>query len=280
MDMERRGYPLRVMHEYRMTPRGARATINWLAEQDLEALRQATGTSEARMALLPLASEVLHGLLKVLKPREIAISSYGIREGLLYQKMPAEMRRLDPLIEACRFSELKDARQPGFGDVLHGFLQPLFRRVPENRKRLVHAACLLHDVNWRAHPDYRHEACFDSATRASLGGLTHMGRVYLGLALLHRYKNSRAGTRLEELVEILSPEDAHEAEVLGKAMRFASMLAASDARAMGALGWKPRKRELTLDLPRRSRALLGEVAEARLQALASALDAELRVNVY
>jgi exopolyphosphatase/guanosine-5'-triphosphate,3'-diphosphate pyrophosphatase len=139
---------------------------------------------------------------------------------------------------------------------------------------------LLHDVNWRAHPDYRHEACFDSATRASLGGLTHLGRVYLGLALLHRYKNSRAGTRLEELVEILSPEDAHEAEVLGKAMRFASMLAASDARAMGALQWKPRKRELTLDLPRRSRALLGEVAEARLQALASALDAQLRVNVY
>lgn len=279
LDMERRGYPLRVMHEYRMTRRQVRETLEWLGTQDRESLRLRTSISEARMSLLPLAGEVLREILKVLRPKEIAISSYGIREGLLYEKMPDNLRRRDPLIEACRFSERKDARLPGFGTDLHQFLQPLFRHAPPNRQRLIAAACLLHDVNWRAHPDYRHEACFDSATRASLGGLTHSGRVFLGLALLHRYKNSRAGTRLEELVKLLDPEDAHQAEVLGKAMRFGSMLAASDANAMGALNWQPRKRWLHLRLPKASQSLFGEVAEARFKALSTSLGAEPKVSI-
>ncbi|KMW57812.1 Exopolyphosphatase [Candidatus Rhodobacter oscarellae] len=271
LDMERRGYPLHVMHEYRMTAKSIHQTLKWIDEHDHDALRMASGVSEARMSLVPLAGEVFKELIRAIKPKEIAISSYGIREGMLYQAMPEALRPRDPLIEACRFSEEKDARMPGFGAVLYRFLQPLFNQAPPNRQRLIQAACLLHDVNWRAHPDYRHEACFDSATRASLGGLTHTGRIFVGLALLHRYKSSREGTRLADLVGLLSEKDVHQAEVLGRAMRFASMLAASDATAMGALCWKPRKKELHLLLPRHAEGLFGEVAEARFNALATAL---------
>ncbi|MEL7116307.1 MAG: Ppx/GppA family phosphatase [Pseudomonadota bacterium] len=279
LDMERRGYPLHVMHEYRMTRRDIRKTLKWMAGFDLDVLRAQVGISEARMSLLPIAGEVLRELIGALKPKEIAISSYGIREGMLYEAMPGALRQRDPLIEACRFSEMKDARLPGFGAVLYRFLSPLFRHLPDNRQRLIQAACLLHDVNWRAHPDYRHEACFDSATRASLGGLTHSGRIFLGLALLHRYKNSRAGTRLEPLVELLSAEDTHQAEVLGKAMRFGSMLAASDASAMGELRWQPRRKVLHLRLPKASEALFGEVAEARFKSLANALGADTTIKI-
>ena len=64
------------------------------------------------------AAEVLHRLLKEFKPADIAISSYGIREGMLYEVMPDDMRAADPLLAACRFVEEKDARVPGFGDRL------------------------------------------------------------------------------------------------------------------------------------------------------------------
>ncbi|MCG6904531.1 MAG: Ppx/GppA family phosphatase, partial [Rhodobacter sp.] len=88
LDMERRNYPLHVMHEYRMTSKSVKETVNWIAEHELEDLREMTGISEARMALVPLACEVLRALLRRLKPHEIAISSYGIREGMLYEQMP------------------------------------------------------------------------------------------------------------------------------------------------------------------------------------------------
>ena len=279
IDMERRGYPLHVLHEYRMTPKSIRATVAWIAEQDLSELRGRTGTSEARMSLVPLACEVLLELVRALKPREIAISSYGIREGMLYEQMPENLRHRDPLIEACRFAESKDARQPGFGKVLHKFLTPLFRNAPVGRRRVIKAACLLHDVSWRAHPDYRHEVCFDNVTRASLGGLTHNARIFLGLSLLHRYRNSRDNTRFAPLFDLLPEADIALAEVLGKAMRFASMLAGDNAELMGELRWFPKKKRLELRLPAKAAPLFGEVAQSRFNALAGALKAEAVVKI-
>lgn len=279
LDMERRNYPLTVLHEYRMTKESALETVNWIAESDLNALRQRTGTSAERMELVPLATEVLAQLVRSFRPKEIDVSSYGIREGLLYEHMPQRLRARDPLIESCRFSEATMARMPGFGKKLFMFLEPLFGHAPPERLRLVKAACLLHDTTWRAHPDYRAEACFDNATRANLGGLDHAGRVFLGLALLHRYKNSRTGSRLEPLLQLLTPEQIADAEILGKAMRFGAMFSIADPSDAGSLRLYPRKRVLELRLKPMGEALFGEVAQARFTSLAASMKVQTKVTL-
>ena len=279
LDMERRNYPLKVLHEYRMTPAGLLDTLDWLDAADLPALRGRTGTSAERMELVPLACEVLREIIRQLKPSEIDISAYGIREGLLYEQMPERLRARDPLIEAARMAELTQARIPGFGKKLYEFLLPLFKDAHKDRIRLIKAACLLHDTTWRAHPDYRAEACFDNATRANLGGLDHPGRVFLGLALLHRYKNSRSGSRLEPMFRLLSEAEMQEAEVLGKAMRFGAMFSVGDPALAGQLRWNPKKRLLELELTAQGVGLFGEVAAARLASLAVSLKAQTRVVV-
>ena len=277
IDMERRNYPLTVLHEYRMTERNLLDTLDWIAASDPGVLRARTGTSAERMELVPLAAEVLRQILAALKPSEIDISAYGIREGLLYEQMPQMLRERDPLIEAARMAEMTQARIPGFGRKLFDFLTPLFRDAGKERIRLIKAACLLHDTTWRAHPDYRAEACFDNATRANLGGLDHPGRVFLGLALLHRYKNSRAGSRMEPLFRLLTEDEMQEAEVLGKAMRFAAMFAIGDPAQAGRLSWQPRKSLLELELTPLGRDLFGEVAQARFASLALAMRAQARI---
>ena len=274
IDMERRGYPLHVLHEYRMTASAVSATAKYIAQNDPEELRQRCGVSSSRMALVPIAIDVLKGVIRRFKPRDIAVSSYGIREGMLYEQMPDRLRRRDPLIEACRFAEAKDARLPGFGKRLYDFVLPLFKSTGDEQKRLVKAACLLHDVSWRAHPDYRAEVCFDNATRANLGGLKHSERVFLGMALLHRYRNKREGTRFENLYDLASEKSQHRAEVLGKAMRLGAMLWMHNTGDMGTLKFSSKKKRLELSLPRAAEPLYGEVAEARFRSLASALDAE------
>ena len=277
LDMDRRGYPLTVLHEYRMTPHGLLDTIEWILASDLALLRARTGTSSERMELVPLACEVLRALIQTLKPSEIDVSTYGIREGLLYEVMPERLRQRDPLIEAARVNELTASRLPGTGKLLFEFLQPLFPEADSAQKRLMKAACLLHDTTWRAHPDYRAEACFDNVTRANLGGLDHPGRVFLGVALLHRYKNSRAGSRLEPLFRLLTDDQIQQAEILGKAMRFGAMFAAGDPAQAGKLSWNPKKRLLELTLTPNGQTLFGEVARARFDALALAMRAETRV---
>ncbi len=279
IDMHRRNYPLHVLHEYRMTARSVSETVKYIEEADLDKLRSDCSISAARMALVPLATEVLTRLVRTFRPKDIALSSYGIREGLLYEQMPQRLRDRDPLIESCRFAEAKDSRMPGFGKVLYNFILPLFRTAPDERKRLVKAACLLHDVSWRAHPDYRAETCFDNATRANLGGLKHSERIFLGLSLLHRYRNKREGTRFEDLYALLTPEDRQQAEVLGKAMRFGAMLWLSPDQQLGELRWYPRKKRLELRLSAEARPLFGEVAEARFRSLANSLGAETQVTL-
>lgn len=279
IDMERRGYPLHVLHEYRMTATSIAATTKYIEKSDPEVLRLACGISSARMSLVPYATEVLKRLLRTFRPKDIAVSSYGIREGMLYEQMPQRLRDRDPLVEACRFAEAKDARLPGFGKTLYEFVLPLFKSAPPTRLRLIKAACLLHDVSWRAHPDYRAETCFDNATRANLGGLKHSERVFLGLSLLHRYRNRREGTRFEDLYDLLEEKELLQAEILGKAMRFGAMFWMQPDVPMGQFKWFPQKRILELRIPKAASALYGEVAEARLMSLAASLEAEVRVRM-
>ena len=274
LDMERRDYPMTVLHEYRMHTQDVLQTVKWISENKLSDLRARTGISTSRIELVPLASQVLRQLVLSFQPKSIAVSSYGIREGLLYEQMPESLRRRDPLIEAARFTERQMARMPGFGKKLYHFLSPLFSKVAPEQDRLIRAACLLHDTTWRAHPDYRAEACFDNVTRANMAALSHPERVFLGLALLHRYKNSRANSPMEPLFGLLNERQTQDAEVLGKAMRFGAMFSIRDPSEAGALKFYPKKKVLELTLTPTGEILMGEVAEARFRSLAAALGAE------
>ena len=63
--------------------------------------------------------------------------------------------------------------------------------------------------------------------------------------------------------------------MLGKAMRFGSMLWMSDAASEGAtLDWDPEAGLLRLHLTAEAAPLYGEVAEARFNALARAIGAD------
>ncbi|WP_347138319.1 Ppx/GppA family phosphatase [Paracoccus sp. SSK6] len=272
LDMERVSYPMTVLHEYRMTPKAVADTVAWIGANDIGDLKARTGLSSSRIELVPLAAQVLAQLTETFAPTELAVSSYGIREGLLYEQMSDSLRKRDPLIEAARFTERQMARMPGSGKKLYQFLQPLFQDVPPERDRLIHAACLLHDTSWRAHPDYRADACFDNVTRANMAALSHPERVFLGLALLHRYKNSRAGSPMAPLFKLLSEAEVKDAEVLGKAMRFGAMLALDDPADAGKLTFSGK--QLRLKLTATGRKLMGEVAEARFKALCGALEVE------
>ena len=271
LDMERRSYPLKVLHEYAMTPGQLADTARWIATQPIDRLRAMTGSSAARMRLVPVAARVLLELINQFAPENIATSSYGIREGLLFEQMPKALRKRDPLIEACLYMERASARNPGFGKVLYDFLKPLFKRENSDRKRLIKAACLLHDVTWRAHPDYRAEVCFDNATRANLGGLDHAGRVFLGAALLYRYKNSQSAA-FSEVIALLSKDEQRLAEIVGKAMRFGAMLSGASHRADCALKLGRKKNRLELLLTDKTKDLFGEVVETRFESLARALN--------
>jgi exopolyphosphatase/guanosine-5'-triphosphate,3'-diphosphate pyrophosphatase len=59
LDMERRNYPLKVLHGYEPPIAELMETLGWIRAQDQAAMSSLTGTSAARLSLVPLATEVL-----------------------------------------------------------------------------------------------------------------------------------------------------------------------------------------------------------------------------
>lgn len=272
LDMVRRGYPFAVLHAYRMTRGSLNKTIDWINDQEIEHLISYGETSSERMRLVPMASLVLRSLLKAIKPSKIYLSSYGLREGLLYEQMPPAMRSLDPLIVACTQMENSMARFPGFGRALYDWLLPLYGDATERQKRLILAACLLHDISWQAHPDYRAEMCFDSITRANLSGVNHEERLFLGLAILSRYKNAGLSKLELPISSLLDTEYIDVAIQLGKAMRLGAMLSGAQASLLDKTSLHINDNKLVLTLAGEAKELNGEVVEKRLASLAAKME--------
>src|SRR6201999_2738579 len=97
------GYPLRVMHGYTIPASDALdfaqrlrrlASANMLA--NIEAI------ADARRPLLTYAALVLEYIIRVAKPKTIVFSTFGVREGLLYEMLPQQERARDGLICASQ----------------------------------------------------------------------------------------------------------------------------------------------------------------------------------
>ena len=81
----------------------------------------------------------------------------------------------------------------------------------EEEKRLRAAACLLADIGWRAHPDYRGEQSLNIITNAAFVGIDHPGRAYLALAIYYRHAGlteEELGAGLRELAPLRYRESA------------------------------------------------------------------------
>ena len=272
--MEMTDYPLKVLHEYQMRIAEIKGTLTWIMRASLKDLEAKSPSSSSRLRLLPSSAIILNELIDCFQPKKLAVSSYGIREGLLHSAMNKKLREQDPLLEACRHMEASAARIPGFGLTLFNFIMPLFETSEKNFVRLIKAACFLHDVSWRAHPDYRAEVCFDNATRANLGGIDHQGRAFLAIALLYRYKSPKKNEIFSKIFSILDKKDRRKAEILGKAMRFGAMLSGSTADSMGKLELDNSKKLLKLKISEKNKDLFGKVVQQRFASVALRMSYE------
>ena len=272
LDIALSNYPLKVLHEYGIDPEQALRTANWIVASDFGDLSQKVDSSFDRLRLLPMAARVLIALIHELRPRKIYFSSYGLREGILFYQMPERIRNLDPLIEACRYQESSSARFPGFGEKLFNWILPVFSNLISDDLRLYHAACLLHDTTWKAHPDYRAEMSFETVTRTNLGGINHEGRIFLALALMSRYKKMEVSKTLEGPLRILGESRAEEAIILGRAMRLGAMVSGTSSVNLKKCTLFKKHEVLYLNLKKSGKDLAAGIVERRLKALADGLN--------
>jgi exopolyphosphatase/guanosine-5'-triphosphate,3'-diphosphate pyrophosphatase len=274
LHMGQTNYPLRVIHAYTIPGAEAAEFAASIARQARSGLDKASGAVARRRAeTLPYAALALEGLIRATEPTSVVFSAYGLREGHLFDLLPAEEQRLDPLVSACADLAAHQGRF-GSGEILTAWTDGLFAGEDLAALRLRRVACLLSDLYWAEHPDYRAEHAFERVLTLPVVGLSHVERAALAVISLIRYGGRPDDPLVRPLRGLLSDGQIVRAEVLGLALRLAHSLTGGVIGLLNRIGLRLAPDRLDLLLPSDLAGLRGETVERRLEALARVLNRE------
>jgi exopolyphosphatase/guanosine-5'-triphosphate,3'-diphosphate pyrophosphatase len=270
-------YPLGVMHGYSIPAPDALdfarrlrrlVAANMLANIEVVA--------DARRPLLAYAALVLEYIIRVAQPKTIVFSTFGVREGLLYEKLPATERSADGLMGAAQELNELLSRSARHAQELIEWTDRLVRvvhlRESDEDRRLRHAACLLSDIGWRVHPDHRGEQTLSLITNGNFGSVSHQGRAFVGLSVFYRYAGlSEQNEPPANIRSLLPPSMIERARVLGAAFRVAHLISAARPGVLPATHFRTRGRKLMLVFEHRLVDLVADRVGGRFRQLARLL---------
>ena len=267
-------YPLRVMHGYSIPAAEALdfvRRLRRLAATDM--LANIEAVSEARRPLLTYAALVLEYIIRVVRPKTIVFSTFGVREGLLYSMLPEQERAKDGLICAAQSLNELLSRSARHANELIDWTDRLVRvvhlRETEEDRRLRHAACLLSDIGWRAHPDHRGEQTLELIDNGNFGSITHQGRIFIGLSVFFRYAGLSQENQPPPVIQELIPHTMLErARLLGAAFRVAHLVSAARPGVLPATHFRSHDRKLMLVFEHQMVDLVADRVGGRFRQLA------------
>ena len=280
LHMEQTQYPLRIMQGYTIPTRDAIQFCESVRRtKKIAALPGIEEVARARREALPYGALVLERLLRQLQPSAVVFSVHGVREGLLYGLLPPHERAKDPLLSFCEELARQRSRSVAHAFELCDWTDQIFDNqdspdeTPDER-RLRHAACLISDIGWRVHPDYRGEQSLDKIAHAGMSGIDHSGRIFLGLTVFFRHSGAQStGTEglPEQLLSRIDRRMLKRARVIGGALRAAHMISIGMPGIIDETLLEYHGDKLVLMLPRQHADLDGERLSRRFESLAAVL---------
>ncbi len=281
MHMAQSKYPLHVLHYYTMTSGQAMGVADLVSGLSASTLKDVRTVSRSRYDTLPGGALVLEELLQRGKPKNVVASVFGVREGLLFSKLPRRKMESDALLASCWDFARRYARSPAHELELCDWTDQIFGqkgfKETDVERRLRYAACLLADIGWRAHPDYRAERSLSMISQAAFVGIDHPGRVFLALTVFYRYEGEKLEDNLSNLIDESQMERAH---LLSSIFRLAYILSAAMPGLLPRIGLKLGEgKTLVLSMPDKLKDLLGERVEKRLASLALEINRIPRIEI-
>jgi exopolyphosphatase/guanosine-5'-triphosphate,3'-diphosphate pyrophosphatase len=271
LHMKQRGYPLNVMHEYQIPAADAAVFAQLVERVSADTLDSIEAVSAARRPLLGYGALLLEEIIRAGKPDAVVISASGVREGLLYERLDPEERAEDPLLSAAGELNVLRSRAPLHGEELRGWTDEFMASAGLDEtlgeRRLRHASCLLADIGWRAHPDYRGEQAANIVANAAFTGVDHPGRAFIALTLAYRHIGLSEDQISPRLRELATARMIDRARILGAVFRVAYLVSAAMPGILPRTPLRCDSGRVVLELPRDLAALANERLMGRLKGL-------------
>ena len=272
-------HPIPVVHHYCLAAAEASEVAESFAAADPRTLHPGPeGIWPRRLATVPAGAAVLGALLKAAAPGEVVFSAFGLREGLLFDRLPAAVQALDPLHDACRATAARDGRSLAYAEALASWLARASLPAAGRRRDLHTAAAFLSEIAWRQHPDLRAADAFARISRAPFVGIDHTDRVFLALAVAARYKSALPAEAGRAVGRLLPQNAQAEARALGLVLRLAERLSCGEPAVLAGSHLSAESGRLALRLAPEHRPLASGKAKSTADALARALGCTLSLE--
>lgn len=276
-------YPLRVMHNFCVDAKDMIEFCDELVKTEISSLKGISYVSRARRPLLPYGAILLSQTLRLTGADHVAFSAIGVREGHLYQMLDAAEQSRDPLLSASEELAVLRARSPEHSKELCTWSEVTFDALgldeTADESRLRVSACLLSDIGWRAHPDYRGEQSLNIVAHAAFIGIDHPGRAYLALTSFYRHSGSGGDELSPQLKKLAGDRNELRARALAICIRVAMLISAGMPGVVERVSIIRRDNCLVLQLPEELRDLAGDRLSNRLRQLAKLNDLDHLVEI-
>lgn len=277
------GYPLEIVQQYQMSASEAIDTARFIARQSRGSLERMGGASKKRAETLPYAAVVLTELIERLNVREVVMSAYGLREGLLLEAMSPQVRAADPLVAGAAALGGRRAEAEALGSAIEAWVSPAFASLPPvfgaRDRVLIAAASRLAELGARLHPDHRGSLVFEQVLRAPIPGQSHAERAFLASATFFRHTAIADPPEGLILSRLLDFQAQRRAKALGGAIRLACDLCGHNPALLSHATLEiDDERVIIKAATAHMDLLLGEQTRRRAQTFAAALGRTLEIR--
>jgi exopolyphosphatase/guanosine-5'-triphosphate,3'-diphosphate pyrophosphatase len=279
------GYPLHMVQHYIVPAEDMiRFCNDIIGGASLKSYTGSEHVSSSRRELVPFGAAVLSEVLKAGQFANVVFSALGVREGYLYGMLDNREQAIDPLIQGAEELSVLRSRSPAHASDLVEFTGQFLAvsGTPETAEqaRLRTVACLLADISWRAHPDYRGLQSVDAVAYGSLSGVDHPGRAFLAQVMAIRYDGLKSKAAAP-LAVLGSAEITSRARLVGALFRVAYPMTAAMPGILPRIRFEMSGNTLSLILPSDLAFLDGEHLQGRLEQFAGVAgikSAKVRVD--
>jgi exopolyphosphatase/guanosine-5'-triphosphate,3'-diphosphate pyrophosphatase len=277
LDQQEANSPLHIVHGHAIDAVRVRELRSLIRSTSPEQLKQRFSLSSNRAQTSRPAAAVLDALFRVLEPARAVASAYGLREGLLYDHLPRELRDDDPLLAGALEAGEKLGRFGDHGAELDQWIAPLFPDDDPAAQRLRLAACLLADVAWEAHPDFRALWAVDMGVHGNWVGIDAEGRTIIGRTLWSAFGGD--GPFNEELAQLVDQRVLDHAGQWGAAIRLAQRLSGGTEKLLARCRIGLEEGNVVLRIARKDQRLYSDIVQRRHRQLASLMGGTARVEL-
>ncbi len=274
--MAAQAYPLSDPHGFELDAAAALNLANGVAASEAEVIKGRERISTMRAEKLPDAAVLLQALLAQLNPERVVFSSWGLREGLLYDRLPAHSRAQDPLLAGIAVFSSNRGSAPTLATRMAAWTLDAAPAREHGSERLRLAATMLALAAMQIEPNIRLPQAINWALHKRWVGIDGKGRAMLAAAIA---ANGNQLTLPAEVRVLASPEALEEAVRWGLALRLARRLGGQSRRSLEVSKLGIVEGELVLTLAESHAALFGQPTEKDMKLLAGRLGLGWRVDV-